>query len=238
MTPINGTLIGTSTLIQSGHESKGNEGVFYISQSFWIGTSPSDSLVSHPGHSLGVVPILLQRCSHRILQHQPTVLGSFTCRMKANHVIWMCDYIYIYTHTQTSLWNWKLGICTIKKEILSIKLQSVALFTLTPLSTLNGPIMVWSTISVHIITLLPPCCILLAKGMSELDKIYPLANPSSLSNITRDLSVMFTLEKSIFMYFLVQFRRFKIFALAEEILIHKVFYPPRHFHFLNSSFFK
>ena len=38
--------------------------------------------------------------------------------------------------------------------------------------------------------------------MSEVDKIHPLAHPSSPSNITLDLSAKITLEKFIFMYFL------------------------------------
>ena len=40
---------------QSGPGSDGNEGVLHIPQSYSItGTSPSDCLVSYPGHSLGV----------------------------------------------------------------------------------------------------------------------------------------------------------------------------------------
>ena len=57
---------------QSGFGSNGNEGVLCIPQSSSItGTSPSDCLVSYPGHSLGgLTP--LQRCSRYILQPQPT----------------------------------------------------------------------------------------------------------------------------------------------------------------------
>ena len=51
--PIDRTLSGATTPGQSGPGSDGNEGVLRISQSSSIaGTSPSDCLVSYPGHSL------------------------------------------------------------------------------------------------------------------------------------------------------------------------------------------
>ena len=55
-------------MCKSGPGSDGNEGVLCIPQSSSIaGTSPSDSLVSYPGHSLGgLTP--LQRSSRCILQ--------------------------------------------------------------------------------------------------------------------------------------------------------------------------
>ena len=49
-----GPLSGATTLGQSGPGSDGNEGVLHIPQSSsTAGTSPSDCLVSYPGHSLG-----------------------------------------------------------------------------------------------------------------------------------------------------------------------------------------
>ena len=49
--PIVRTLSGATTLGQSGPRSNGNEGVLHIPQSSSItGTSPSDCLVSYPGH--------------------------------------------------------------------------------------------------------------------------------------------------------------------------------------------
>ena len=51
---IHRTLSGAITLGQSGPGSDGNKGVLFILQSSSIpGTSPSDCLVSYPGHSLG-----------------------------------------------------------------------------------------------------------------------------------------------------------------------------------------
>ena len=48
-------LSGATTLGQSEPGSNGNEGVLRIPQGPSItGTSPSDCLVSYPGHSLGV----------------------------------------------------------------------------------------------------------------------------------------------------------------------------------------
>ena len=47
-------LLGATTPGQSGPGSNGNEGVLCIPQSSsTAGTSPSDCLVSYPGHSLG-----------------------------------------------------------------------------------------------------------------------------------------------------------------------------------------
>ena len=58
---------------QSGPGSNGNEGVLRIPQSSsTAGTSPSDCLVSYPGHSLGWGLTPLQRCSQCILQPQLT----------------------------------------------------------------------------------------------------------------------------------------------------------------------
>ena len=52
--PIDKTLLGDITLGQSGPGSDGNERVLHIPQSSSIiGTSPSDCLVSYPGHTLG-----------------------------------------------------------------------------------------------------------------------------------------------------------------------------------------
>ena len=52
--PIDRTLLGATTLGQSGPGSDGNEGVLCIPQSSSIiSTSPSDCLVSYPGHSMG-----------------------------------------------------------------------------------------------------------------------------------------------------------------------------------------
>ena len=51
-----GPLSGASTPGQSGPGRNGNEGVLHIPQSSSItGTSPSDCLVSYPGHLLGEV---------------------------------------------------------------------------------------------------------------------------------------------------------------------------------------
>ena len=51
--PLIGTLSGATTPGQSGPGSDGNEGVLHIPQNFNLNrTSPSDCLVSYPGHSL------------------------------------------------------------------------------------------------------------------------------------------------------------------------------------------
>ena len=71
--PLIGPLSGATTPGQSGPGSNGNEGVLRIPQSSSIaGTSPSDCLVSYPGHSLGGGLTPLQRSSRCILQSRPT----------------------------------------------------------------------------------------------------------------------------------------------------------------------
>ncbi len=62
-------LSGATTPGQSGPGSNGNEGVLRIPQSSnTAGTSPSDCLVSYPGHSLGGGLTPLQNFSQCILQ--------------------------------------------------------------------------------------------------------------------------------------------------------------------------
>ena len=59
--PIYWTLSGATTLSQSGPVSNSNEGVLRIPRSSNItGTSPSDCLVSYPGHPLGGILILFR----------------------------------------------------------------------------------------------------------------------------------------------------------------------------------
>ena len=75
-----GPLSGATTLGQSRPGSNGNEGVLCIPQSSSIaGTSPSDCLVSYPGHSWGGGLTPLQRSSRCILQPQPT--GQWNIRV-------------------------------------------------------------------------------------------------------------------------------------------------------------
>ena len=66
--PIDKTLSGATTPGQSGPGRNGNEGVLHIPQSSSMTeTSPSDCLVSYPGHlGGGLTP--LQRWSQCILQ--------------------------------------------------------------------------------------------------------------------------------------------------------------------------
>ena len=75
--PIDRALSGATTPGQSAPGSDGNEWMLHIPQSSTItGTSPSDCLVSYPGHSGGgLTP--LQRCSRCILQPQPTQKVGF-----------------------------------------------------------------------------------------------------------------------------------------------------------------
>ena len=83
--PIDRTLSGATTPGQSGPGSNGNEGVLHIPQSSSIaGTSPSDCLVSYPGHSLGGILTPLQRSSRCILQPQPTGQSGYYVHFRTN----------------------------------------------------------------------------------------------------------------------------------------------------------
>ena len=71
--PINWTLFGTTTPVQSGPGSDCYKGVLYIPQSSSItGVSPSDCLASYTGHSFGGGLTPLQRSSRCILQFLPS----------------------------------------------------------------------------------------------------------------------------------------------------------------------
>ena len=73
--PIDRALSVATTPSQSGPGSNGNEGVLCIPQGPSItGTSPSDCLVSYPGHSLGVV---LPLCRGAVnVFYSPSQLGN------------------------------------------------------------------------------------------------------------------------------------------------------------------
>ena len=90
--PIDWILSGATTPNQSGPGSGDNEGVLRIPQSsYFTGTSPSDCLVSHTGHSLeGVLPLC--RESVRVF-YSPSQLGS------SKYGIYIYIYIYILSST-------------------------------------------------------------------------------------------------------------------------------------------
>ena len=89
--PIDRTLSGITTLGQSGPGSDGNEGVLRIPQSSSItGTSPSDCLISYPGHSLGgCYP------SAEVQSVYSTAAADWGSHEEARKY-----YIYIYVHIQ------------------------------------------------------------------------------------------------------------------------------------------
>ena len=76
--PSIGPLSGATPPGQSGAGNYDNEGVFHIPESSNISeTTPSDCLVSYPGHSWGGTLTFLQRGSRCILQPQPTGQNCF-----------------------------------------------------------------------------------------------------------------------------------------------------------------
>ena len=79
---IDTSLSGDTTPDQSRPGRDGSEEVLLIPQYY----SPSDCLVSYPGHSLGggLTPHLLQRCSRSNIQPQPTRQDKFTL---INHLV-------------------------------------------------------------------------------------------------------------------------------------------------------
>ena len=74
--PIDQTLSGETIPGQSGPGNDGSEEVLHIPQSFKIGASPSDYLMSYPGHFIGGGLTPQQRYSCCILQPQPTWLKA------------------------------------------------------------------------------------------------------------------------------------------------------------------
>ena len=86
---------GATTPGQSGPGSDGNEGVLHIPQSSsTAGTSPSDCLVSYPGHSLGGV--LLQRCSQCILR--PQLTGQVYIYIYIYMCVCVCVCVYNFSY--------------------------------------------------------------------------------------------------------------------------------------------
>ena len=84
---------------QSGHRNDGNEGILHIPQSSSITTaSPSDCLMSHPGHSLGVS--YPSADMHLVYSTAPANLADTT--MSGTVYINTCViphiYIYIYIY--------------------------------------------------------------------------------------------------------------------------------------------
>ena len=145
---------------------------------------------------------------HRFLiRFRPELDGGHSINFSIDKLRYMrrWNIVHKYTfHFETG----RLGFEPCKESLV----HKITIVSLTS-STLNGPIMVWSIISAHIITLLLPCSLLFATDIFELDKIHPLANLSGPSNETQDFSMKITLTKLVFMYPLIQLWYFKIFAL-------------------------
>ena len=85
------TISGATTPGQSEPRSDGNGGVLHISQSSSITeTSPSDCLVSYPGHSLEEGLTLLQRSSRWILK--PQLTGQTTSIVHSTATKWLMKF--------------------------------------------------------------------------------------------------------------------------------------------------
>ena len=80
--PIDRTLSGATTLSQSGPGSDGNERVLHIPQSSSItGISPSDCLMSYPGHSgAGAYPSA---------EMQSVYSTAYSPRRQGNLIVWV-----------------------------------------------------------------------------------------------------------------------------------------------------
>ena len=75
--PIDRTLSGATTLGQNGFVSKGNEGALHIFQySSITAASPSDCLMSYPGHTLGRVLLLCSDAVGLFYSAPPTADGT------------------------------------------------------------------------------------------------------------------------------------------------------------------
>ena len=130
------------------------------------------------GNSIIFIPVNLI-CSKNLWVSLDTCKGTLLCMN--SHFTLKLRYYWDQYH---------------EKKVLSIKSQKLALFSLTSSFTFNGPVIVWSTISTHIFTPPPLCCLLFATDTFALNKNHPLARLSGSSNVTRDYSVKITLEKS------------------------------------------
>ena len=130
------TLSGANTLSQSGPGSDSNEGVLRIPQSSSItGTSPSDCLVSYPGHLLGEGSYLsaevqlvystapanwaknsLEKSLHSIIDSD-YLLNHWrnACKKSWGNTILLQDIVFIWKHGNRFLvWGQLLGWLSLK----------------------------------------------------------------------------------------------------------------------------
>ena len=100
-----GTLSGTTTPGQSRPGINGNVGVLRVPQRSRTEASPSDGLVSYPGHSLGKSS--QQRCSLRILQSfllleypRGVMVKAMDCGIVVSEfVLQSCYYVHFRANT-------------------------------------------------------------------------------------------------------------------------------------------
>ena len=87
--PINRTLSGATTLGQSGLGSNGNNGILNIPQNSSItGASPSDCLMSYPGHLLRVGSLPLYRDADGVFNYPSWQIEIERKKMKRNNEVW------------------------------------------------------------------------------------------------------------------------------------------------------
>ena len=104
-----GTLSGATITGQNGLGSDSNEEALHISQSSSItGTSPSDCLMSNPGHLLGGVGSYLSGEMQSVYSTAPSWLGFYVLVHRVRYISCICMYgceliisvgIYIYIYT-------------------------------------------------------------------------------------------------------------------------------------------
>ena len=117
-----------------------------------------------------------------------------------------------------SLWNCETETYTIHK----IAIFSTILFnSFISFEWCNHGLIVNSSPYIHHSTV--SLFLLLATGMSELDKIYPLPHPSGPSNVIRDSSVKITKENQ---FSCISWSNFKIFALVRGGCLGDLFTDP------------
>ena len=92
--PIDGILTATTTPSKSGLGSNGNERVLHILESSRTGASPSDDLVSYPGHSFKVGFTFFAEIESAYFTAPTDWAGYFKSCRKGT------IYIYIYSHPQ------------------------------------------------------------------------------------------------------------------------------------------
>ena len=197
--PIYSTLSGATTPGQNRSSNNSNEEILHIPQNSKIGVSPSDGLMSYPGHSLwggGLTP--LQRYSWCILLPQQTKFNPI--KEQSWHVLtsnWgikgFKPFPRVWSRKWTSKRNWRLNSLRLMLQSSTLATINIG-FDLIFKRVAHLPLYYWLTYYFY--------CVLSARiRICQLDFLYGDQIPSPLKKrdvLAIALNCMWMLELKFF----------------------------------------